>query len=252
MTHTRNLINNAHLLGQRMKLTEGEIICCPPPLFHCFGLVMGFLGAFTRGSSVVYPSPQFDAALTLDAIQAERCTVLYGVPTMFAAQLDENTRNRRDLQSLKLGLAAGSLVPQRTVSRLEAEMGIPTVLIAYGMTETSPVTFATKARDSLEQRLSTVGSLLPHAGVKIVDAKGEIVSRGVAGEICTSGPALQRGYLKDVKKTEQEMKLDAQGTRWMHTGDEGVLDEAGYLRVTGRIKDMIIRGRNHSCRPGPF
>ncbi|KAF2207627.1 hypothetical protein CERZMDRAFT_50854 [Cercospora zeae-maydis SCOH1-5] len=237
-----NLINNARLLCHRMGVTESDIICCPPPLFHCFGLVMGFLGSFASGCSIVYPSPQFDAALVLDAVEDERCSILYGVPTMFTATLEDNTKNPRNLKSLRLALAAGSPVPQKVVDRLDKEMGIRYVLIAYGMTETSPVTFTTQPCDSLEQRLSTVGTLLPHTSAKIIDAEGSTVPIGVAGEICVSGYALQQGYLKNVEKTNEVMRLDSQGVRWMHTGDEGVLNEGGYLRVTGRIKDMIIRG----------
>ncbi|CAK1360233.1 putative acyl-CoA synthetase [Cercospora beticola] len=237
-----NLINNANLLGDRIRLTETDIICCPPPLFHCFGLVMGFLCAFTRGSSIVYPSQQFDAALVLKAIEIERCSFLHGVPTMFTAQLDENTKRNYDLKSLKVALAAGSQVPQKLVNRLEKEMGISRVLIAYGMTETSPVTFCARSDDTIEQRLSTVGTLLPHTGVKVVDLDGRVVPHGIAGEICTSGYALQKGYLKDIKKTDEVMETDASGICWMHTGDQGVLDKDGYLRITGRIKDLIIRG----------
>lgn len=204
---------------------------------------MGFLCAFTRGSSIVYPSQQFDAALVLKAIECERCTFLHGVPTMFTAQLDQNTKHNYDLKSLKVALAAGSQVPQKLVDRLEKEMGISRVLIAYGMTETSPVTFCARSSDTVEQRLSTVGTLLPHTGVKIVDVDGRVVPRGVAGEICTSGYALQKGYLKDVRKTDEVMETDSSGTRWMHTGDQGILDKDGYLRITGRIKDLIIRGK---------
>ncbi|PPJ57371.1 hypothetical protein CBER1_01349 [Cercospora berteroae] len=206
-----NLINNANLLGDRIGLTETDIICCPPPLFHCFGLVMGFLYAFTRGSSIVYPSQQFDAVLVLQAIETERCTFLHGVPTMFTAQLDQNIKRHYDLKSLRVALAAGSQVPQKLL-------------------------------DTVEQRLSTVGTLLPHTGVKVADVEGRIVPRGVEGEICTSGYALQKGYLKDIRKTDEVMVTDLSGTRWMHAGDQGVLDKDGYLRITGRIKDLIIRG----------
>ncbi|CZT24279.1 related to acyl-CoA synthetases (AMP-forming)/AMP-acid ligases II [Ramularia collo-cygni] len=205
---------------------------------------MGFLGAFTHGSSVVFPSQQFDPAKVLDAIQAERCTILYGVPTMYGAALDVNSKSPRNLSSLKLALAAGSPVPQRVVKRLEEEMGIKGVLIAYGMTETSPVTFATQMSDSFDQRLGNVGTVFPHTTGKIIDLKGEVVPRGVAGEICVSGFTLQQGYLRNAEKTNEVMKTDSAGTRWMHTGDEGIIDAAGYLRVTGRIKDMIIRGKH--------
>lgn len=239
---TRNLINNARFTGDVQALTVDEIICCPPPLFHCFGLVMGFLCAFTRGCTIVYPSQQFNADSVVDVIVTERCTVLYGVPTMFGAELDALARTNRKLTTLKKALAAGAPVPPSMVKRLRQEMGILGVLIAYGMTETSPVTFATSASDSQERQLSTVGKVYPHTQAKIIDAKGNIVPFGVAGEICTSGYSLQQGYLKNAAKTLEAMRADDNGTVWMHTGDEGVIDREGYCRITGRIKDLIIRG----------
>lgn len=204
---------------------------------------MGFLGAFTHGSSIVFPAPRFDPDLVLDAIEAERCTVLYGVPTMFLSELNANTKRQRDLTSVKKGMAAGSLVPRALMDRLEQEMGIETVLIAYGMTETSPVTLATTLGCPPEHRLDSVGTVLPHTSAKIIDSAGKIVPRGTRGEICTSGYALQQGYLDNLEKTNEVMKRDSNGILWMHTGDEGVFDKDGYCRVTGRIKDMIIRGK---------
>lgn len=203
---------------------------------------MGFLGAFTHGSSIVFPSQQFDPCLVLDAIETERCTILYGVPTMFVAELDANKKQRRDLTSLRTALGAGSLVPQSVLERLEREMGVESLLIMYGMTETSPVTFSTSLRDSRDNLLTTVGTVLPHTAAKIIDHHGRVVPRGVRGEICTSGFALQKGYFVNEEKTHEVMKTDDSGTMWMHTGDEGVIDEAGFCRVTGRIKDLIIRG----------
>ncbi|KID95636.1 long-chain fatty-acid-CoA ligase, partial [Metarhizium majus ARSEF 297] len=241
LTHM-NLVNNGKLVGDQLRLTERDVVCCPPPLFHCFGLVMGVLGAFTHGSSIVFPSAQFNADLILDSIQLESCTVLYGVPTMFLVELEVNKRRKRDTSSLQKALAAGALVPQAVVRRLKHEMNLETVLIAYGMTETSPVTFGTGFEDPIEQRLTSVGTVFPHTGAKIVDSRGRIVPRGVCGEICTSGYALQKGYLKNAEKTAEAMRADSDGVVWMHTGDEGVIDEQGYCRVTGRIKDMIIRG----------
>ncbi|KND87610.1 putative acyl-CoA synthetase YngI [Tolypocladium ophioglossoides CBS 100239] len=246
-----NLINNARLVGERLRLNPNEVVCCPPPLFHCFGLVMGFLGSFTNGSSIVFPSPRFDPDLVLDAIEAERCTVLYGVPTMFVAELDANAKRRRNLTSLKTGLASGSPVPQALMNRLEQDMGIQTMLIAYGMTETSPVTFATSFGCPPEHRLDSVGTVFPHTAAKIIDLEGNIVPRGVRGEICTSGYALQQGYLDNEEKTKEAMRMDADGVLWMYTGDEGVIDKDGYCRVTGRIKDMIIRGK-HNHLPMPW
>lgn len=205
---------------------------------------MGFLGSFTHGSSVVFPALRFDPDSVLDAIEAERCTVLYGVPTMLLTELDANTKRRRDLRSLKRGLASGSPVPQALMNRLEKEMGIQTIVIAYGMTETSPVTMATTIGCPPQHRLDSVGTVLPHTSAKIIDSNGQVVPRGTRGEICTSGYALQQGYLDSPEKTNEAMKLDADGILWMHSGDEGVIDKDGYCRVTGRIKDMIIRGRH--------
>jgi acyl-CoA synthetase (AMP-forming)/AMP-acid ligase II len=240
-----NIINNARFLGDALALTDEDVICCPPPLFHCFGLVMGFLGAFTRGCTIVFPSQQFDAGLIVDAVDAERCTVLHGVPTMFGAELDVLARQGRKLTSLTRALAAGAPVPPSMVKRLKEEMGIQSVIIAYGMTETSPVTFATTVHDSYERRLTTVGKVFPHTKAKIIDLEGNTVPCGVPGEICTSGYALQKGYLKNEAKTQEAMCRDDDGTLWMLTGDKGIIDSEGYCQVTGRIKDMIIRGKLH-------
>ncbi|KAK3621078.1 hypothetical protein LTR56_023004 [Elasticomyces elasticus] len=237
-----NMINNGRYVCDRLAVTETDVVCCPAPLFHCFGLSMGFLGAFTHGATIVFPSQQFDATSVLNGIEAEQCTVLYGVPTMFQAELDVLARMPQKLTSLKTALAAGSPVLPSVIKRLGAEMGIELVLNAYGMTETSPVTFGTCKTDSSQRRLDSVGTVFPHTGAKIVDMDGSIVSRGTAGEICTSGYSLQKGYLKNVAKTAEVMRTDENGVLWMHTGDEGVIDKDGYCRVTGRIKDMIIRG----------
>lgn len=191
----------------------------------------------------MFPSPVFNASAVLDAIENHHCTVLYGVPTMYTAILDANVTRKRNLGSVQKGLAAGSLVPQALMHRLQAEAGIESVLIAYGMTETSPVTFCTSLQDSPKHRQTSVGTVFPHSSAKIIDAHGKIVARGVRGEICTSGYALQKGYLDNVEKTNDAMRLDSDGVLWMHTGDEGYIDESGYCRVTGRIKDMIIRGK---------
>lgn len=241
-----NLINNGRLNGERMQLTPEDVVCCPPPLFHCFGLVIGFLATFTHGSTMVFPSIQFDANRVLDAVASEQCTVLLGVPTMFIAEMEANRVKRLKITTLRMGLAAGSQVPQAVLRRLEEEMGIQTVLIAYGMTETSPVTFATSLGDSEEHRITTVGTVLAHTAAKIVDCEGHVVPRGVRGEICTSGYALQLGYFENESKTREAMLEDEHGVVWMSTGDEGVLDAEGYCSVTGRIKDIIIRGKSHT------
>jgi long-chain acyl-CoA synthetase len=203
---------------------------------------MGFLAAFTNGSSIVFPSPTFNAGAVLDSIEAEKCTVLLGVPTMFLASLDVNRTRRRRVDTLRTGFASGAPIPQALMNRIEKEMGCKGMLIAYGMTETSPVTFATSLNDTGDRRLASVGTVLSHTAAKVIDKQGNIVPRGVRGEICTSGFALQLGYWKNESKTREAMKLDENGTLWMHTGDEGMFDADGYCRITGRIKDMIIRG----------
>lgn len=226
-----------------MKLTPRDVVCCPPPLFHCFGLVMGFLGAFTHGSTIVFPSDQFDPDLVLDTIVVEKCTALLGVPTMFVAELEANKKKQYKINSVRTGLAAGSAVPLALMQQLEAQMGVKGMLIAYGMTETSPVTFMTSLDDSQERRLKSVGTVMPHTTAKIIDNNGKVVPRGIRGEICTSGYALQRGYWQNEAKTREVMKFDENGIRWMHTGDEGVIDDEGYCAITGRLKDIIIRGK---------
>lgn len=203
---------------------------------------MGFLAGFAHGSSVVFPSAQFDAGLVLDVLAAEKCTVLLGVPTMFIAEMDANRVKKLKISTLRTGLAAGAPVSRAVMRRLEAEMGMHSILIAYGMTETSPVTFMTSLDDSEERRLGSVGTVLAHTGAKIIDVDGNMVPRGVRGEICTSGFALQQGYLDNEAKTKEVMKMDGEGVLWMHTGDEGVIDAEGYCSITGRIKDIIIRG----------
>ncbi|KIW26173.1 uncharacterized protein PV07_09288 [Cladophialophora immunda] len=241
LTH-RNLINNARLVGMTMRLNPSDIICCPPPLFHCFGLVMGFLGSFTHGSRVVFPCDQFDADSVLDALNEEKCTALLGVPTMFISEIEANKAKKYKISSVKTGLVAGSSVSPALVKQLDREFGIKGMLIPYGMTETSPVTFMTVFDDTEERRTKTVGRVLPHTMAKIVDRAGNIVPRGVRGELCVSGYSLQKGYYNNPAKTDEAMKRDENGILWMYTGDECVIDEEGYCSVTGRIKDIIIRG----------
>jgi mevalonyl-CoA ligase len=230
-----------------MHLTPQDVVCCPPPLFHCFGLVMGFLAAFTHGSSIVFPSDQFNAEQVLDAVAVEKCTALLGVPTMFIAALDANKVKRHHITSVRTGLAAGSPVSPAVMNRLEHEMSVKGMLIAYGMTETSPVTLMTSLHDLPDRRLKSIGTVLAHTGAKIIDKDGNIVPRGVRGEICTSGFALQKGYWENELKTKEVMKRDENGVMWMHTGDEGIMDGEGYCAITGRIKDIIIRGK--CCSP---
>ncbi|KAK5031719.1 hypothetical protein LTS07_004339 [Exophiala sideris] len=243
LTHF-NLINNAQLFGSELRLSDEDIVCCPPPLFHCFGLVMGFLGAFTHSSSIVFPCDQFDANLVLDAVSEAKCTVILGVPTMFIAEMEANKRKGYRLDTLRLGVGAGSTVPAPLMRDLRQRMGIQKVLIAYGMTETSPVSFMTSIEDDEERRATTVGRVLPHTSAKVVDSEGNILPRGVPGELCVSGYLLQKGYWQNEAKTAEVMKLDDAGIRWMYTGDECVITTDAYCVITGRIKDLIIRGKS--------
>lgn len=239
-----NLVNNGHLIGVAMRVTAKDVICCPPPLFHCFGLVIGFLTSFTHGCSIIYPSDQFNADDSLDAIVAEGATIVLGVPTMLLGLMESSAKRKIAVRTLRMGLAAGAAVPVALMNQLRTRLGIVDMIIAYGMTETSPVTFISSLDDPQEKRATTLGRVMPHTGAKIIskDGKGTILKRGESGEICTSGYALQTGYWKNPAKTKEAMQTDAQGVVWMHTGDEGKIDEEGHGWITGRIKDMIIRG----------
>jgi fatty-acyl-CoA synthase len=237
LTH-RNILNNGYFVGLAQALTAEDRICVPVPLYHCFGMVMGNLAALTCGAAVVYPGPAFEPAATLAAIEAERCTALYGVPTMFIAMLDAPEFDRFDLSSLRTGVMAGSPCPVEVMKAAVARMHVRDITIAYGMTETSPVSFQSATDDPLERRVSTIGRVQPHLEVKIVDAEGHTVPRGAAGELCTRGYAVMLGYWDDPERTAEA--VDVEG--WMHTGDLATVDEAGYGKVVGRIKDMVIRG----------
>jgi fatty-acyl-CoA synthase len=237
LTH-RNILNNGYFVGLAQRLGPADRICIPVPLYHCFGMVMGNLAAVTHGAAMVYPAPTFDPAATLDAVQAERCTALYGVPTMFIAELACPDFAGRDLTSLRTGTMAGSPCPVEVMKQVIHMMHMGDVTIAYGMTETSPVSFQTGPDDPVERRVSTIGKVQPHLEVKIVDETGATTPRGVAGEVCTRGYSVMLGYWDDAAKTAEA--VDAEG--WMHTGDLGVIDDAGYGNIVGRIKDMVIRG----------
>jgi len=237
LTH-RNILNNGHLVGEAIRLGEQDRLCVPVPLYHCFGMVMGNLACLTHGACIVYPAPAFDAASVLEAVECERCTGLYGVPTMFIAEMAEPAFPETDLSSLRTGIMAGSPCPREVMRRVIGEMHMGQVTIAYGMTETSPVSFQTSPEDALEQRVSTVGRIQPHLEAKVVDADGRVVPRGAAGELCTRGYSVMQGYWDDPVRTREA--IDADG--WMHTGDLATLDGDGYCRIVGRIKDMIIRG----------
>ncbi|WP_194814640.1 AMP-binding protein [Nocardia sp. XZ_19_385] len=235
-----NILNNGYFVGELCGYTEHDRICLPVPFYHCFGMVMGNLASTSHGATVVIPAPAFDPAATLAAVAAERCTSLYGVPTMFIAMLGELDGGAApDLSSLRTGIMAGSPCPVEVMKRVIDRMGMSEVCICYGMTETAPVSTQTRRDDSLDRRTGTVGRVLPHLEVKIVDpATGLTVPRGEPGELCTRGYSVMLGYWNQPEKTAEA--IDA--ARWMHTGDIGVMDDDGYLAVTGRIKDMVIRG----------
>jgi len=237
LTH-RNILNNGYLVGEMLGYGADDRICIPVPFYHCFGMVMGNLGATSHGSTMVIPAQGFDPELTLRAVQAERCTSLYGVPTMFIGMLNAPGFEEFDLGSLRTGIMAGSPCPVEVMRQVIDRMGMREVSICYGMTETSPVSTQTSRDDSVERRVSTVGRVHPHVEIKVVDAAGQTVPRGVPGELCTRGYSVMRGYWEQPDKTEQA--IDAEG--WMHTGDIAVMDEEGYVNITGRIKDMVIRG----------
>ena len=233
-----NILNNGHFVGEAIRLVPGDRLCIPVPLYHCFGMVMGNLGALTHGATMVYPAEGFDASATLAAVAEERCTALYGVPTMFIAQLDHPDFARHDLSSLRTGIMAGSPCPIEVMRRVVDKMHMAEVTIAYGMTETSPVSFQSATDDPLERRVSTVGRIQPHCEVKLVDEAGRVVPRGEPGELCTRGYSVMLGYWDDAAKTREA--IDVAG--WMHTGDLATLDAEGYCNIVGRLKDMVIRG----------
>jgi fatty-acyl-CoA synthase len=237
LTH-HNILNNGHFIGETMALTPDDRICIPVPLYHCFGMVLGNLACMIHGSAMVYPSDAFDPLATLETVAAERCTGLYGVPTMFIAQLDHPAFEGFDLSSLRTGIMAGSPCPVEVMRRVIERMHMDQVTICYGMTETSPVSTQTSIDDELERRVSTVGRIHPHVEIKIVDEAGRIVAPGATGELCTRGYSVMRGYWNDDEKTAEA--IDPAG--WMHTGDLATMDDAGYFNIVGRIKDMVIRG----------
>lgn len=246
LTHS-NLLNNGILIGRSMRLTSQDVLCNVPPLFHCFGLVLGNIAAWSHGSCIVYPSPSFDPKAIVDAVTQERCTALHGVPTHFYGVLAEvEERQKRgeetNTERLRTGIAAGSPIPIELMRRLIDKMGLTELTNAYGMTETSPVSFQTTPEDSLSKRVETVGKIHPHVRAKVVDLQGEVVPVGVPGELHVAGYLLQKGYWEDAETTDKVMKKDEEETLWMHTGDEAIMDEEGYLRIVGRIKDLIIRG----------
>jgi fatty-acyl-CoA synthase len=237
LTHN-NILNNGYFVAEAQSFTDADRLCIPVPLYHCFGMVMGNLGCVTHGACMVYPDEAFDPDTVLRTIQEEKCTALYGVPTMFIAELSHPDFESFDLSSLRTGVMAGSPCPIEVMKRTVDEMHMSEVTIAYGMTETSPVSFQTTADDPLERRVSTVGRIMPHVQVKIIDDDGKVVQRGVTGELCTRGYSVMLGYWNDDDKTAEA--IDAGG--WMHTGDLATIDGEGYANIVGRVKDMVIRG----------
>ena len=237
LTH-HSILNNGYFVGEAMRLSAEDRLCIPVPLYHCFGMVLGNLACLTHGSVMVYPGEGFEPLAVLETVQAEACTALHGVPTMFLAELDHPEFGTFDLSSLRTGIMAGAPCPIEIMKRVTSEMHLSQVTIAYGMTETSPVSFQTSVDDPLERRVSTVGRVFPHTEVKIIDAPGRIVPPGTAGELLTRGYCVMRGYWNDEVTTREA--VDSRG--WMHTGDLATLDEEGYCNIVGRIKDMVIRG----------
>jgi fatty-acyl-CoA synthase len=233
-----NILNNGFFIGEAMRLTPQDRLCIPVPLYHCFGMVLGNLAAVTHGACMVFPGEGFDPLATLETVAEERCTALHGVPTMFIAELDHPEFGRFDLSSLRTGIMAGSPCPIEVMKRCVANMHLSEITIAYGMTETSPVSFQSSTDDPLERRVSTVGRIQPHLEVKIVDADGRIVPPGMPGELLTRGYSVMLGYWGDDERTREA--IDA--ARWMHTGDLATIDAEGYCNIVGRIKDMVIRG----------
>ncbi|WP_332775492.1 AMP-binding protein [Polaromonas sp.] len=238
LTH-RNILNNGFFIGEAMKLTPADRLCIPVPLYHCFGMVLGNLACLTHGATIVYPNDGFDPLAVLQTVQAEKCTGLHGVPTMFIAELDHPRFAEFDLSTLRTGIMAGSPCPIEVMKRVVEQMNLREITIAYGMTETSPVSCQSSTDTPLEKRVATVGLVQPHLEVKIVDPEsGEIVAPGVSGELCTRGYSVMHGYWEDEARTREA--IDAEG--WMHTGDLATMDAEGYVNIVGRIKDMVIRG----------
>ncbi len=238
LTHS-NILNNGYFIGEAMRLTAADRLCIPVPLYHCFGMVLGNLACFTHGATIVYPNDAFDPLLTLQAVQDERCTGLHGVPTMFIAMLDHPRFPEFDLSTLRTGIMAGSPCPIEVMKRVVRDMHLSEITIAYGMTETAPVSCQSSTDTPLDKRVSTVGTVQPHLEVQIVDPQtGAVVPPGTPGELCTRGYSVMHGYWGDEEKTHEA--IDAEG--WMHTGDLATMDAEGYVNIVGRIKDMVIRG----------
>jgi fatty-acyl-CoA synthase len=233
-----NILNNGYFIGEGCRYTAADRVCIPVPFYHCFGMVLANLACVTHGATMVLPGPAFDPRLSLEAVQQERCTALYGVPTMFIAELALPDFASFDLHTLRTGIMAGSPCPVEIMKRVQSEMHMPEVTICYGMTETSPVSTQTAVDDPLDKRTGSVGRVHPHIEVKVVDEAGHIVPRGVPGELCTRGYSVMLGYWNDPENTAKAIDQ----ARYMHTGDIAIMDDDGYVNISGRIKDMVIRG----------
>ena len=234
-----NILNNGYFVGETLHLTEADRVCIPVPFYHCFGMVLGNLACTTHGACMVVPAEAYDPRIVMETVEAERCTALYGVPTMFIGELDHPDFDSFDFSSLRTGIMAGSPCPAEVMKKVQSRMNMTEVTICYGMTETSPVSTQSTTDDPLEKRVSTVGRVHPHVEIKVVDpATGLVVPCGMAGELCTRGYSVMLGYWADDDATRDA--IDA--GRWMHTGDLAIMDDEGYLNIVGRIKDMIIRG----------
>ncbi|KAJ6107805.1 AMP-dependent synthetase/ligase, partial [Penicillium sp. IBT 18751x] len=243
----RSILNNGSQIGDRMLLTPKDVVCCPPPLFHCFGCILGYMATATHGSAIVFPAESFNARATLKAIQEEKCTALYGVPTMFLEELsliESGEISHKGFEHLRTGIAAGSSIPSELMKKLHKVLNLTELTICYGMTETSPVSLMTTTDDPIDRRINTVGRLMPHVEAKIVNPanKKEIVPIDTRGELAVSGYLLMKEYWADPEKTAEVMIADDNGKIWMHTGDEASMSPDGYVTITGRIKDLIIRG----------
>lgn len=236
LTHC-NIVNNARFVTERINLTESDRLAIPVPLYHCFGMVMGVLGVVSKGAAAIFPGEGFDASSTLDALSKERCSAVYGVPTMFVAMLEALEKQPRDLSSLRTGIMAGAPCPVEVMKRVNSVMNMKEVTIAYGMTETSPVSFQSFVNDPTDKRCETVGRVHPHLEVKIIDKEGLITPIGTQGELCTRGYSVMKGYWEDDERTAESII-----NGWMHTGDLAVFDADGFCSIVGRVKDMIIRG----------
>jgi fatty-acyl-CoA synthase len=237
LTH-KNILNNALFVSDSMHFTERDKLCIPVPLYHCFGMVLGSLLCVTKGAAAIYPSDSFDAKTTLDVIEQEGCTALHGVPTMFISQLELSTFNEYDLSTLRTGVMAGSTCPEQVMRKVQTQMNMHQVLIAYGQTECSPINNITETDSSIERQVTTVGRALAHTEVKIIDELGNIQKIGLPGEVCSKGVGIMRCYWNG----EEKIKATIDSDGWLHSGDLGVMDSEGFVSIVGRIKDMIIRG----------